>query len=81
MKIEDLADVYKEIAHALDIDTAVAIYDLFRGQQIIFPQKLYNREYIYNYVKENYNGHNTRELAKELGYSDRRIRQMLNEKQ
>lgn len=79
MQVEDLADVYMEIANKIGVDAAVAIHEMFRGQQILFPQKLYNKEYIYSYIKENYNGRNVRELAKMFGYSDRRVRQILNE--
>lgn len=79
MKADDLADVYMEIADKLGVDTAVAIHDLFKGQQILFPQKLYRKEYIYAYIKQNYNGKNVRELSKKFGYSDRRIRQIISE--
>lgn len=79
MKADDLADVYMEIADKLGVDTAVAIHELFKGQQILFPQKLYRKEYIYAYIKQNYNGKNVRELSKKFGYSDRRIRQIISE--
>ena len=79
MQVEDLADVYMEIANKIGVDAAVAIHEMFRGQQIMFPQKLYSKEYIYSYIKENYNGRNVRELAKMFGYSDRRVRQIINE--
>ena len=79
MKADDFADVYMEIADKLGVDTAVAIHELFKGQQILFPQKLYRKEYIYAYIKQNYNGKNVRELSKKFGYSDRRIRQIISE--
>ena len=79
MKADDLADVYMDIADKLGVDTAVAIHELFKGQQILFPQKLYRKEYIYAYIKQNYNGKNVRELSKKFGYSDRRIRQIISE--
>lgn len=79
MQVEDLADVYMEIADKIGVDAAVAIHEMFKGQQIMFPQKLYSKEYIYGYIKDNYNGRNVRELAKMFGYSDRRVRQIINE--
>ena len=79
MEAENLAGIYKEIARTTNVDTAVEMYKLFKGQQIIFPQRLYNRDFISTYVKKNYNGHNIRELSQMFGYSDRRIRQILNE--
>jgi hypothetical protein len=47
MEIEDFADIYMEIANAVGKETAIAIHKLFKGQQILFPQKLYKKEYIY----------------------------------
>lgn len=79
MKAEDFADVYMEIADKIGVDAAVAIHEMFKGQQILFPQKLYRKEYIYNYIRLNYNGRNVRELSKKFGYSDRRIRQIISE--
>ena len=77
MEASDFADIYKEIAEAMGPDAAIAIHKLFKGQQIIFPQKLYKKEYIYNYIRENYNGRNVRELSQKFEYSDRRVRQIL----
>lgn len=79
MAVEDFADIYMEIANVAGPDTAIMIHKLFKGQQILFPQKLYKKEYIYNYIKENYNGRNVRELSQKFGYSDRRIRQIVRE--
>ncbi len=79
MSSEDFADVYMEIANAMGTEAAVAIHTLFKGQQIMFPQKLYKKEYIYGYIKDNYNGINIRELSQKFGYSDRRIRQIIKE--
>lgn len=78
METKDFADIYREIAVAAGAETAIAIHKLFKGQQILFPQKLYKKEYIYNYIREHYNGKNIRELSQKFGYSDRRIRQILN---
>lgn len=72
------ADIYQEIADDLGEETAVAIYELFKGQQIMFPQKLYRKEYIYSYILEHYTGKNIRELSQKFGYSDRRIRQIVS---
>ena len=79
MEAESLKGVYKEIAQSTSVDIAIAIHKMFKGQQNVFPLKLYDREFIKSYVKENYNGHNIRELSQQFGYSDRRIRQILNE--
>jgi len=72
------ADVYKEIADELGPKAAVKIYNLFKGQQILFPKKLYKKEFVYAYIREHYNGENIRELAQAFDYSDRRIRQIVS---
>lgn len=77
---EDFADVYYEIANAVAAENAIKIHNLFKGQQIQFPQKLYKKEYIYTYIRQNYNGQNVRELSQKFGYSDRRVRQIINSK-
>ena len=46
MAVEDFADIYMEIANVAGPDTAIMIHKLFKGQQILFPQKLYKKEYI-----------------------------------
>ena len=79
MDADNLAGIYKEIAVETDIDTAIAMFRMFNGQQIVFPKRLYNKNYIRQYIIENYNGKNIRKLSQELNYSDRRIRQILNE--
>lgn len=40
MKAEDFADIYMEFADKIGVDAAVAIHEMFKGQQILFPQKL-----------------------------------------
>lgn len=62
METRDFADIYEEIAVAAGPETAIVIHELFKGQQILFPQKLYKKDYIYNYIKQNYNGKNVRVL-------------------
>ena len=78
MDSEDFAEVYYEIANAVGAEIAVKMHSLFKGQQIQFPQKLYKKEYIYAYIKKHYNGQNVRELSQKFGYSDRRVRQIIN---
>lgn len=79
MGAESFTGIYREIARAISVDVAVEMYNLFRGQQIIFPQRLYDQDFIVTYVKENYNGHNIRELSHMFNYSDRRIRQIIRQ--
>ena len=77
MEPSNFADIYMEIAEVISPETAIAIHQLFKGQQIIFPQRLYKKEYVYSYIRKNYDGTNVKELAQKFDYSDRRIRQIL----
>ncbi len=54
------------------------IHSIFRGQQFNFPKKLYSKEYVIKYLKENYDGTNIKQLAKELDYSERWIQAIIN---
>lgn len=79
MDAENFTGIYREIAKEISVDVAVKMFNLFRGQQIIFPQRLYDQAFIVTYVKKNYDGHNIRELSHMFGYSDRRIRQIIRQ--
>lgn len=78
VEIENLRDIYKEIATETDIKTAIAIHKLFGGQQISFPKKLYCSNYVNSYIKNNYNGRNIQEMSRQFNLSERRVRQILH---
>lgn len=70
---------YKEIADEIGIEPTLKLFQSFNGQQLFLPKKLYNSEFVYNYIKNNYNGKNMKKIAKELGYTERRLWQILQE--
>ncbi len=78
IKPQNLKSVYMEIATAYDVGTAVKIKKLFGGQKVSFPKKLFNNDFVYTYIKSNYNGSNMQELSKMFGVSERRIRQIIS---
>ena len=71
---------YKEIARMLtnpgDIED---IYDKYRGLSITFPMKLYCRSYVYEYLSENCDKKDKKEMAKHLGLTERRVRQLISQ--
>lgn len=79
MQPEAFSGIYAEIAAQVDSETAVRIFEMLRGQTVLFPQKLYSREYVRTFLQENRGEYTVRELAKMFGYSDRRIRQIIAE--
>lgn len=79
MEPEVFTGIYAEIAAQLGSETAIKIYGMLRGQMVIFPQKLYDRDYVRSFVQEHKGEYTARELSRMFGYSDRRIRQFLAE--
>lgn len=79
MNPEVFTGIYAEIAAQIDCETAIRIFDVLRGQMVIFPQKLYNREHVRSFIREHRGEYTARELSRMFGYSDRRIRQFMSE--
>lgn len=72
-----LNEVYREIADEIGIEKTVAIYNLFHGTQICFPNRLFSKEYIHNAIIKEYNGKNVSQLAQKYNYSERSIWRIL----
>lgn len=79
MKPEIFTGIYAEIAAQIDSETAIRLFEILRGQMVIFPQKLYNRDYVRSFIREHRDEYTARELSRMFGYSDRRIRQFIAE--
>ena len=60
---ELLNSVYKEISEKMGMDTAMDIYQLFKGQQITFPMRFFNAECIRKIIVQEYDGTNVKKLA------------------
>ena len=76
---EVFTGIYAEIAAQIDSKTAINIFEMLRGQMVIFPQKLYNRDYVRSFIREHQGEYTARELSRMFDYSDRRIRQFIAE--
>ena len=76
---ELLNAVYKEISEKLGMDTAMSIYQMFKGQQISFPVRFFNSERIKQIIMREYNGENIRMLAIKYNYSEKSIRRIIKE--
>ena len=72
----DLVGIYKEIAELIGVEATVILHKNFRGQQITLPKKLFTKEYILRQVQDE---ENVKKAAVQYGYTERRLRQMLNE--
>ena len=79
VKAENLNGVYKEIAAALDVETAMKIHSVFRGQQVFFPVELFGKDYIHERIVAEYNGKNVKQLATKYGYTEKWIKRIIKE--
>lgn len=73
---DNLNGIYDELKNAFGIDITLQFYSMFKGQQITFPMCLFDKQYIAKKIKNEYDGKNSKELAKKYGYSERRIREI-----
>lgn len=72
-------EVYREICNEIGLDGAIAVYQLYKGQQITFPIHLFSAKRIQHSIIKEYDGTNIRELAKKYGYSEKTVRRMIKD--
>ena len=80
MKDRKYRGIYNEIFELLGEEAVDKIFKFYRGQQVNFPMTLYSDEYMTNYINLNYDGINIRDIARELGYSERWIKDIIIKK-
>ena len=76
---ELLNAVYREISEKLGMDTAMEVYQMFKGQQINFPVRFFNPAKIQQIIVQEYNGSNVRRLAIKYNYSEKTVRRIIKE--
>ena len=79
-ELDGLNEVYRDIAEALGLETALVLFRMFRGTQVSFPNRLFSKEYVHLAVRREFNGKNARQLAKKYSYSERSVWRILKEK-
>ena len=75
--LEGFNDVYRDIADEIGIENTLAIYRLFRGTQVSFPNRLFSKEYTHKAIVSEYDGNNISQLAQKYNYSERSIWRIL----
>ena len=80
-KREGLAEIYNQLVDLVGIENTEEIYKNMKGQQITFPMRLYRTDYISKIVNEREDGKNLKALAREYGYTERHLRNLLNKRQ
>lgn len=71
--------VYREISEKLGVDTAMEIYQMFKGQQINFPVRFFNPARIQQIIVKEYDGTNIRTLAIKYNYSEKTVRRIIKD--
>ena len=76
---EKYSQIYKELSELIGDAATIKIWENYQGLNISFPKKLYSNKYVKTYIKENKNKKSVQDIAKEVGLSERRVRQILKE--
>ena len=79
LKSSDYNGIYSDMLQQFDEDLVKEIHKLYRGQQVTFPMRLYSKECVLNYISENYNGKNIKKLSRELRYSERWVKNLIDQ--
>lgn len=79
MKIEkgDFRGIYEEMSEILGEEIVRIIHKHYKGKQINFPMKLHSNQYLEKYIIENYSQKGVREMSRDLGYSDKWVKQLI----
>lgn len=77
MDSSDFNGIYEEMVQILGIETVKKINKYYKGQQITFPIRLYSKKYVLKRLSE-YNGKNLKALSRELEYSERWLRHLID---
>ena len=76
---EKYSQLYKELSELIGDAATLKLWENYQGLNISFPKKLYSNEYVRNFVAENKGKMSTKDIAKSVGLSERRVRQILKE--
>lgn len=70
------ADMEELLSNPADIEK---IYERYSGTTVTFPGKLYSHDYTLEYIEANYGKQPAGQIAKHLGITERRVRQIMQE--
>ena len=67
--------IYEELAQLIGIELVVKIYNLYQGQQVTFPKRLFSQEYVENLIlKGCHSSQEIKAIAIKFGYTERWVR-------
>lgn len=71
--------LYEELAEIVGEKHVREIYNLFQGQEVSFPMRLFNPEYVVNLALTN-TERDLRELAREYGYNEKYLKRLVSQR-
>ena len=80
VEVEALNPIYKNLIELVGVENAEKLYDHYRGQQLNFPVRLFNTEYIKETLVKEGEKCNIKLLSSNLGCSERWIKKLAKEK-
>ncbi len=78
-KYKNLNGIYREIAEEFGEEVSKKFYEAYKGLNINFPVRYYDRSYVVKSIRKEYNGKNIKDIARKYDYSERWIRKILKE--
>lgn len=72
-------EIYFELAELLGEENAEKMHEMFKGQQVTFPVRLYDTRLIKEMVRREYDGTNLKALVSKYGYCEKTLRRMLRD--
>ena len=79
--ITDFNGVYSDMFECLGEEITRRISMNYKGQQITFPMRLYSKSYVMRYLERECNKKSIKELSRELGYSERWVKKLMDKVQ
>ncbi|NLW52323.1 MAG: hypothetical protein GXY87_03035 [Tissierellia bacterium] len=74
----DLQSVYRELVDLVGLENTIKIFKQYKGLYIHFPMRFFSSDGLYNIVKREFNGCNSKEIARKYGYSLRHINRVIS---
>ena len=72
-------ETYRELAELIGEAAVIKIWRNYSGLTITFPRQLYSRDYIREYIRNNAGVLKPAEIARNVGLTERRVRQIIHE--
>lgn len=77
-KSSDYSGIYKDMVEVLGEEITLKVYENYKGQQVTFPMRLHSKKYVIKYLGVHFNGSNLKQLSRELGYTEKWLKQLIN---